>query len=159
MPTDDNSKKPWEDGEFDAEKAWTLIQNLKGDIKDLKADKSSLSSELAAAQKESEDRQTRIEELEAAAATADDTLSSKDKELTELQALRKKEALLHEAGLPLSLAENIPGDDEEAWTAQIEKFTSSLNSRGRQERTPDPAQAADPAIDERLEMANQVFGS
>lgn len=158
MPTEDE-KKPWEEGEFDAEKAWTLIQNLKGDIKTLKADKVNLTTERDTAQQESTQRQTRIDELEAAAVVADDTLSAKDKDLSDLQTLRAKEALLIEAELPLSLAENIPGDDEEAWAAQIEKFTTSLKTRERQARTPDPAQAADPATDERLAMANQVFGS
>lgn len=158
MPTEDE-KKPWEEGEFDAEKAWTLIQNLKGDIKTLKADKVNLTTERDTAQQESTQRQTRIDELEAAAVVADDTLSAKDKDLSDLQTLRAKEALLIEAELPLSLAENIPGDDEEAWTAQIEKFTSSLKTRERQERTPDPAQAAEPAVDERLALANQVFGT
>lgn len=158
MPTEDE-KKPWEEGEFDAEKAWTLIQNLKGDIKTLKADKVNLTTERDTAQQESTQRQTRIDELEAAAVVADDTLSAKDKDLSDLQTLRAKEALLIEAELPLSLAENIPGDDEEAWATQIEKFTSSLKTRERQERTPDPAQAAEPAVDERLALANQVFGT
>lgn len=158
MPTEDE-KKPWEEGEFDAEKAWTLIQNLKGDIKTLKADKVNLTTERDTAQQESTQRQTRIDELEAAAVVADDTLSAKDKDLSDLQTLRAKEALLIEAELPLSLAENIPGDDEEAWAAQIEKFTTSLKTRERQARTPDPAQAAEPAVDERLALANQVFGT
>lgn len=159
MPTEDDNKKPWADGEFDAEKAWTLIQNLKGDIKTLKADKVTLTSERDAAITESAQRQARIDELEAAAVVADDTLSAKDKDLNDLKTLRAKEALLIEAELPLSLAENIPGDDEAAWAAQIEKFTSSFKTRSRQERTPDPAQAAEPAVDERLELANQVFGT
>lgn len=158
MPTDDQTK-PWEDNEFDAEKAWTLVQNLRNDIKTLKADKANLTAERETAQTESTQRQTRIEQLEAEASAANDTLSAKDKDLTDLQTLRAKENLLIEEGLPISLAENIPGDDEDAWKAQIEKFSGSLKTRERQARTPDPAQAADPAIDERLAMANQVFGS
>ena len=158
MPTDD-SKKPWEDGEFDEEKAWTLIQNLRGDIRTLKADKEALVSERDTAQAESAQRQTKIDEMQATVQLADDTIAEKDKDLNDLKTLRAKENLLIDEGLPRSLAENIPGDDEEAWAAQIEKFTSSFKTRERQERTPDPAQAADPAIDERLEMANQVFGS
>src|SRR5699024_5382829 len=55
MPTDD-SKKPWEDGEFDEEKAWTLIQSLRGDIRTLKADKEALISERDTAQAESAQR-------------------------------------------------------------------------------------------------------
>lgn len=158
MPTED-SQKPWEDGEFDAEKAWTLIQNLRGDIRTLKADKEQLTAERDTAQAESTQRQTRIEQLEAEAIAANDTIAEKDKDLTDLQTLRAKENLLIEEGLPRSLAENIPGDDEEAWKAQIEKFTSSLKTRERQARTPDPAQAAEPAVDERLALANQVFGT
>ena len=59
MPTED-SQKPWEDEEFDAEKAWTLIQNLRGDIRTLKADKANLTAERDTAQQESTQRQTRI---------------------------------------------------------------------------------------------------
>lgn len=158
MPTDD-SKKPWEDGEFDEEKAWTLIQNLRGDVKALKADKEQLITERDNAQAESAQRQTKIDEMQATVQLADDTIAEKDKDLTDLQTLRAKENLLIEEGLPRSLAENIPGDDEEAWAAQIEKFTSSLKTRERQARTPDPAQAAEPAVDERLALANQVFGT
>lgn len=158
MPTDDN-QKPWEDGEFDAEKAWTLIQNLRGDVKALKADKEQLISERDTAQAESAQRQTKIDEMQATVQLADDTIAEKDKDLNGLKTLRAKENLLIDEGLPRSLAENIPGDDEEAWAAQIEKFTSSFKTRERQERTPDPAQAAEPAVDERLALANQVFGT
>ena len=107
---------------------------------------------------ELEQARTSLTSAEAAAQQAQQAASEREAQLAQVSALRSKEALLVDAGLPRDLADNIVGDDEDAWKASVERF-AALRGEVRQERTPDPAQAAAPQIDERTALANRIFGS
>ena len=107
---------------------------------------------------ELEQARTSLTSAEAAAQQAQQAASEREAQLAQVSALRSKEALLVDAGLPRDLADNIVGDDEDAWKASVERF-AALRGEVRQERTPDPAQTAEPQIDERTALANRIFGS
>ena len=142
----DQDRKPWgDDSEFDPQKAWTLIQNLRAEIAEGKtkhqdqiaakdAELSNKDAELSAKLEE-------IETIKASAQSSVDALAAKEAELTTLQALRTKENLLLGAGIPAAFAANLTGDDEEAWKADIARL-AELRGGAPQNYTPDPAQAA-----------------
>lgn len=155
MNTD--QQKPWEDGEFDAEKAWTLIVNLRGDVDRLKADKQSITQERDDAAKARDESAKAVEELQATVQLTDDAVKAKEGEFSELTTLRTKENLLIDAGLPRKYAPQVVGDDEEAWTTSVQNL-KELRGETSQERRPDPAQAADPAEPSADAVAKQFFG-
>lgn len=98
-------KKPWGDDEFDAEKAWTLIQNLRGDKTDLSTKYDELSAKWQAAEDAKLSEQDRIaKELEKAKA--------------ELAEQRRKNALtqydLPESALVFLTAESAEEIDKQA---------------------------------------------
>jgi hypothetical protein len=120
---------PWGD-DFDAETAWTLVQNLRGEVKGLKTDKVALKTERDAFEAkvtEFENNGKTAEELAATKAQADaDALKAAQRELWTERALRKH-------GVPEELIEFLTGDDEEAILAKAEKL-AGLKSAS----TPDP---------------------
>lgn len=150
-------QKPWEDGEFDAEKAWTLIQNLRGDVDRLKADKAALAQERDETAKARDEATKTVEELQATVQLTDDAVKSKESELSELSTIRTKENLLIDAGLPRKYAPQVVGDDEEAWKNAVQSL-AELRGEAPQERRLDPAQAADPAEPSADAVAKQFFG-
>lgn len=95
---------------------------------------------------------------ETAAQQAQRIAEEREAELHKVTALRAKEALLVDAGLPRDLAPNVVGDDEEAWQASVERF-ASLRAPSTSDRRPDPAQAASVETDPRAVLAEQIFGS
>lgn len=149
---------PWgSDAEFDAEKAWTLIQNLRGDVDRLKAEKATLAQERDTALGELGQRDKTIEELKATVQLTDDTAKAREQELSQLTTLRAKENLLIDAGLPRDLAPSVVGDDEEAWKSTVERF-AALRGEAAQERRPNPAQAATSPAPSADEAAKSFFG-
>ncbi|PWH05200.1 hypothetical protein DEO23_14055 [Brachybacterium endophyticum] len=154
----DDQQKPWGDDEnFDAEKAWTLIQNLRGDVDRLKADKTSLTQERDDAVKDRDESAKKVEELQATVQLTDDTVKSKEQEYAELSTIRTKENLLIDAGLPRKYAPQVVGDDEEAWKSSVQSL-AELRGEAPQERRLDPAQAADPAEPSADAAAREFFG-
>ncbi|UEJ82648.1 hypothetical protein Bra3105_17745 [Brachybacterium halotolerans subsp. kimchii] len=153
-----DQQKPWgDDSEFDAEKAWTLIQNLRGDVDRLKADKTALAQERDDAVKARDESTKTVEELQATVQLTDDAVKSKESELSELATIRAKENLLIDAGLPRKYAPQVVGDDEEAWKNAVQSL-AELRGETPQERRLDPAQAADPAEPSADAVAKQFFG-
>lgn len=154
-------QKPWQNAEdFNEEKAWNLIQNLRGEISQLKATRDQLTQErdtaLGDLQKAISERDEKAAEVEAKATAEAQALAK----LAGFENLRTKENLLLDAGLPRDLAGNITGEDVEEWKTSVERFVA-LRGTGVQERRPDPAQAAadyNGDLDERVEMAKQIFG-
>lgn len=66
-PTPAEPKKPWEEDEFDAEKAWTLIQNLRGDKAKTQQERDDLAARVQAAEDAKLSEQEKIaKELEEA---------------------------------------------------------------------------------------------
>ena len=139
-----DQQKPWgDDFEFDAEKAWTLIQNLRGDVDRLKADKTALAQERDEAIKARDESTKTVEELQATVQLTDDTAKQHEQNLNAAQSTIAKHSLLAEAGLPLSLAKNLVGESEDEWTDSVQALASLKNQSGP-ERRPDPAQVAPP---------------
>lgn len=150
-PEGESNQRPWEDGEFDAEKAWTLIQNLR-------SDKTTLASERDAALSEVATRDSRITELESEVQTRTADADSARDELGKLTTVRTKESLLAEAGLPLTLAQNVIGDDEDALKASVDALVALRDSvSASQARRPDPAQSADNPEPSKTEKAAELF--
>lgn len=118
-------KKPWGDDEFDAEKAWTLIQNLRGDKTDLSAKYDELSAKWQAAEDAKLSEQERIaKELEAAKA--------------ELAEARRK-AVLAQYDLPESALVFLTAESAE----EIDKQASALAGLAPKKEPVEPKAPAD----------------
>ncbi|WWV91839.1 head scaffolding protein [Microbacterium phage phiMiGM15] len=120
--TDDNKTQtpPWGEVEnFDADKAWTLILNLRKDVETLKTDKATLTTERDALVDEkaaaASAGQTEAEKAEAAAAKTATDLAAARKELWIERALRKH-------SVPEELVEFLTGDDEDAILSRAAKL-------------------------------------
>lgn len=154
----EDQQKPWgDDSEFDAEKAWTLIQNLRGDNERLKQANTSVTEERDGALAEVKAHAGKVDELQATVQLTDDSVKAKEQEFSELSVLRSKENLLIDAGLPRKYAAQVIGDDEAAWSESVNAL-SELRGAGSQERRPDPAQVAEPAEPSADAVAAQFFG-
>jgi hypothetical protein len=120
--TDDNKTQtpPWGEVEnFDADKAWTLILNLRKDVETLKTDKATLTTERDALVDEKAAAatagQSEAEKADAAARKTADDLTAARKELWVERALRKH-------SVPEELMEFLSGDDEDAILAKAAKL-------------------------------------
>lgn len=107
------AKKPWgDDKDFDPDKAWKLIQNLRGDVDKAKK----RGDDLAAKVKGFEDAsKTDTEKLEERATTAESQLSATQREAARLRIALKK-------GLTETQAKRLVGDSEE----ELEKDADDL---------------------------------
>lgn len=153
-----DQQKPWgDDTEFDAEKAWTLIQNLRGDNERLKSSAATVAEERDSALAEVKAHAGKVEELQATVQLTDDSVKAKEQEYASLNVLRSKENLLIDAGLPRKYAAQVIGDDEAAWNDSVNAL-AELRGAGSQERRPDPAQVAEPAEPSDDAQAKQFFG-
>lgn len=149
--TDTNTsqaEKPWGDDEnFDADRAWTLIQNLREENATLKEDKASIAT--------SRDEITqKLEEAQAAAQLADDEAKAKATEVLSLTNDQSKLKLLAGANLPLDFVDTIKGETEDDWKASVERLNSLRNSGGVK---PDPAQSAPDAADTEDDLRSIFF--
>ena len=147
--TEQNQTPPWgDDANFDASKAWSLIQNLRAEVDGLKTAKTALTAErddaLAKVQAESD---------------AQEDAEQRRAELEQVSTLRTKEALLVDAGLPRDLADLVNGSDEDALKTSVERLAALRGPGAAQDRRPDPAQAASVETDPRAALAEQIFGS
>lgn len=146
---------PWgSDDQFTPQRAWDLIQNLRADNAKLRAARDEAT---AHAEQLSGQWQSKYDTLAKQAKVADDMVAELEGKYSDLAALRGKETLLAEAGLPRDLAANITGDDEDAWKTSVERF-SALRTQAGQERRPDPAQAATTPTPSPDDMARDFFG-
>lgn len=150
--TDD--QKPWDKNgeEFDAEKAWNLIQNLRAEKQELQTKNSALVDERDAIAKQRDEYSTAVEEQKATLQLANDDLAERQRSYEQLESLRTKENLLVEKGLPRDLASFIPDGDETDMTSVVEKF-ASLRQTENASAPPNPAQVAEPAPDPDAEAA------
>lgn len=143
-PADEESTPPWErDGEeFDAARAWALIENLR-------REKAQLSEKL---------RNTPEPTPEPKRGPESTPEPSPD--LTALQTENTKLKALAAAGLPLDLAPAVAGTTPEEIAANIKVLQSSLPAAPAREVPPNPAQAADaePAVDSRLAWFQALRG-
>lgn len=109
---------PWTAEDFDAEKAWTLVTNLRAEVADLKA-KSGNAETLT---QENATAKAQIATLEADLAAERQKVTELSAQVEGITSDRTKEKLLIERGLDSSLLEMLVGDDEAAWTAKADKL-------------------------------------
>lgn len=154
-----DNEKPWEKNgeEFDAEKAWTLIQNLRVESRDKSTKLEERDAQIQALAAERDTLATTVDEQKATLQEANDDIAAREARYQELETLRTKENLLTANGLPRDFASYVPDGDEEVMTAAVEKL-ASLRGEGGVSTRPDPAQVAEPAEDPREALAHQLFG-
>lgn len=148
---------PWgSDEDFNAEKAWTLIQNLRSDKEALKTQNDDLASAKS-------DLEQRVTNLESEVTTATDRATQLEASVAEVTFGRRLDALAHERGLTpddVSILNIAAGDEEDA-TKKLDRLAELRGAAKsvEQEPTPDPAQAADPIkpSDEDA-VARKLFG-
>lgn len=149
------AKPPWGDEEnFDAQRAWDLIQNLRNEKRGLQ---DRLSTDLATKDQEItnlNDKVTGLQQLESTIQEKDASISDLTGKLGGAEATIQKQELLAAAGIPLTYVDNVVGEDKEAWTASVEQL-KALRGESRVQRTRDPVQEAanggGPAIDKNEE--------
>ncbi len=140
----DVKNPPWGDPEnFDAEKAWELIQTVRASEK----------SALARA-KDAEEKFTEMEQqvsgLTAQIEESTSTLTARDSELTAERFERTRDRLALERGIPIDLAAKINASDEESLTSGLDALAAFRGNSGEITPAPrptDPAQVATPAHD------------
>lgn len=140
-------KAPWSDEDFDSGRARRLVENLRGELAEVKA-------KLAAAVEKSEGlekAQARIAELEKDAAEKGAALTKS-----------KKEGLLSARGLPANLISTLVGDTEEEWTEVADMLAALKGPEEKPVVQADPIQSAsaqNTSQDEQeLALARQIFG-
>lgn len=140
-------KAPWSDEDFDSGRARRLVENLRGELAEVKA-------KLAAAVEKSEGlekAQARIAELEKDAAEKGAALTKS-----------KKEGLLSARGLPANLISTLVGDTEEEWTEVADMLAALKGPEEKPVVQADPVQSASAqnmSQDEQdLALARQIFG-
>ncbi|QRP60679.1 hypothetical protein [Corynebacterium minutissimum] len=142
-PNDDHeaaNTPPWGDEEFNAEKAWNLIQNLREDKTKAQERAHALTQERDQAIAGLTERDSTIQELQGTLALAEDNAKQIEADHLALSALRHKENLLLDAGLDRKFAENVVGDTPEEWEKSVNALFELTQSKPTQRR-PDPAQA------------------
>ena len=140
-------KAPWSAEDFDSGRARRLVENLRGELAEVKA-------KLAAAVEKSEGlekAQARIAELEKDAAEKGAALTKS-----------KKEGLLSARGLPANLISTLVGDTEEEWTEVADMLAALKGPEEKPVVQADPIQSASAqnmSQDEQdLALARQIFG-
>lgn len=140
-------KAPWSDEDFDSGRARRLVENLRGELAEVKA-------KLAAAVEKSEGlekAQARIAELEKDAAEKGAALTKS-----------KKEGLLSARGLPANLISTLVGDTEEEWTEVADMLAALKGPEEKPVVQADPIQSASAQNmsqdEQELAIARQIFG-
>lgn len=159
MSEENPNTPPWGDEEsnFDAARAWQLIQNLrqeKGELKtQLDTATSEKDAEIARLSGELTEKTTSFADLEAKITGLETAVAEKDGLVSLKDATIAKHQLLSEAGLGLDYADQVVGDDDTAWKASVTKLQKLAGSSAVQ-RTPDPVQVAaggTPPVDKNAE--------
>lgn len=118
-PQPPSSKKPWEDGEFDAEKAWNLIKGLRDDKATQAARIKELEEKVDAATKAEDGKKSDIEQL-----TAQVAKLNEDLEKERHTALRAQVA--SEKGLTAAQARRLNGKTREELEADADDLLESF---------------------------------
>jgi predicted ribosome quality control (RQC) complex YloA/Tae2 family protein len=130
------AKKPWgDDKDFDPEKAWKLIQNVRSDVDKLKTERDTLATKV----REHEDAtKSDTQKLEERASNAESGLSTAQRETARLRIALKK-------NLTETQAKRLVGDTEEELEADADELLASFKDDenddgdgGGERRTPKP---------------------
>lgn len=126
---------PWgDDADFDASRAWTLIQNLRAEVDGLKAKRPAKTEEPAA---DGDPAPAKDDpDLSARLTAAEERAQSAERELWRERALRKHK-------VPEDLADLIVGDSEEAVLAIAERLAKATGASGKD--TPEAEAQTPPA--------------
>lgn len=159
---ENTSTPPWgSDEDFNPEKAWGLIQNLRSEKLDLRAKLTELNSEHSTTLSTLSERDASIEELKANLELSEEAAKQAEAEHQQLAALRTKENLLAEAGIPASYAGNVTGETEDDWAesvAQLAQLTANANQTPTPK--PDPTQSeTEPAVDKNAALIDLLLNS
>lgn len=138
------STPPWGD-DFDAEKAWTLVKNLRGDKEKLQGEKDSLTAELTTERQAREDAEKAAKDVdpEGKLTAAEKRAADAERSLWTERALRKHE-------IDEELVEFLSGDTEEAILEKAEKLSragAAAASAPAEEPTPGADVPVRPAPD------------
>lgn len=165
-PPADSSTPPWgSDEDFNPEKAWNLIQNLKSDKAGLQSRLDTVTTEkdgeIATLTQQLTEKTNSLTDAEGKITTLEATVSDTEGKLSKAETLTTKQQLLSDAGLPLKYAPQVVGDDEAAWKASVSSL-QELKGTSTPQREVDPAQrAAENGGDQKPskdEAARAVFG-
>ena len=111
------AKKPWgDDKDFDPDKAWTLIQNVRGDVDNLKKERDDLAKQV---KEHTDATKSDQEKLEERAKTAETSLSEAQKTLARLEVAMEK-------GLTPGQAKRLIGDTKEELEADADELLQSF---------------------------------
>lgn len=148
---------PWGSAEdFNPEKAWSLIQNLRSDLDSAKAARASASTEAEAKAAELEKVRAEHDEF---VKSAEASIAERAAEVEKINTLRSKELMLADAGLPRDYVDMVHGDSEDDIKTSVQRLSALRGTGETQDRRPDPAQVAEPVVDRREEAARQFFGA
>lgn len=148
----ENTNPPWgSDEDFNPEKAWTLIQNLRAEVRETKATAES-------AVTERDNYASQIEELQATVQLTDDTAKEYEGNLAKEQFGRKFDRLAYERNIPLDIASTISAETEEDAIAKLDSLAEWRGKQEPQARTPDPAQVAEPTGPNADDVGREFFG-
>lgn len=140
-------KAPWSDEDFDSGRARRLVENLRGELAEVKA-------KLAAAVEKSEG----LEKAQARIADLEKDAAEKGAALTK----SKKEGLLSARGLPANLISTLVGDTEEEWTEVADMLAALKGPEEKPVVQADPIQSASAQNmsqdEQELALARQIFG-
>lgn len=156
-------KMPWEreSETFDAERAKTLLLNLRAEKENYQAKLADKTNEIEALTSERDELKTQLETAQATTKELEEQAQQAAGELSALNLLRTKEQILTRKGLPTDLADLLTGEDEEVLEVAADRLANLRGSNSGRPGTPmppDPAQLGEPATDPREEYAEAIFG-
>lgn len=150
------AQSPWDKNgeEFDPERAATLIQNLRNEVKALKAAAEPEETPTEEAPKEEPE-----EPAEPEPAPAAPDVEALTKDLAAAKADLAKTQALAAAGLPLDLLPYIPGTTEEEVAVAVEFLLQKFNEQRSQRPgvKPNPAQASNETPEDPKESVARAF--
>lgn len=143
---------PWgSDAEFDPQKAWNLIQNLRAENGEAKAKAEAAATERDQFASQATEYKSQFEQAAEARAAI-------EKDLDGERFGRQFDNLAHTKGVPLELASTLKVSDLEDAEAKLSAWASRLGDTAKAAPKPDPAQVAEPVVDEKEALARQFFG-
>lgn len=145
-------KPPWEkDGEeFDAARAWKLIQNLRAENTKLKEKPEVESTKVP-------EEPTKEEKPQEDAKTSEDSKLSEELDAAKLENLKLR--ALASAGLDLDLLEFIPGSDSESIEENIKTLKSKFDAGESKKSFPvNPAQGGKSDSNPKEDWLKAIFG-
>lgn len=135
-----------------------LPQSVQDYIKELRRESQGYREREKSALAERDELAGKVEELQATVQLTDDTAKELEGTLTKEQFGRKFDRLAFERNIPLNIASTITAETEEDAIAKLDSLKEWRGTQETPEKRPDPAQTAEPVVDEQAELAARFFG-